>query len=65
VRAVDNDSQWRLSGPVAGRLLGTVEQPGRYLISAPAKARYVFSPREVTIGPGEHKEVDIAVRQNR
>ncbi|MFP8871451.1 MAG: hypothetical protein VCB43_08495, partial [Myxococcota bacterium] len=50
VRALDNDSQWRRSGPVAGRLLGTVEQPGRYLISAPAKANYVFPPREVTIG---------------
>ena len=65
VRAVDNDSEWRLSGPVGGRLLGTVEEPGRYLVRASPEARYVFPPREVRIRPGERKEVDIAVRQNR
>ena len=65
VCAVDDDSEWRLTGPVEGRLLGTVGAPGRYLVRASPEATYVFPPREVRIRPGEHKEVDIAVRQNR
>ncbi len=65
VRAVDGDAQWELSGPVAGRLLGYVAEPGQYVVRASPEAEYVFEPREVRIRAGERTEVDIAVRPNR
>ena len=65
VRAVDGDAEWELSGPVAGRLLGFVEEPGQYVVRASPEAEYVFEPREVRIRAGERTEVDIAVRPNR
>jgi hypothetical protein len=65
VRAVDADAEWELSGPVAGRLLGYVQEPGQYVVRASPEAEYVFEPREVRIRAGERTEVDIAVRPNR
>ena len=65
VRAVDGDAEWQLSGPVAGRLLGYVEEPGQYMVRASPDAEYVFDPREVRIRAGKRTEVDIAVRPNR
>jgi len=65
VRAVDGDAEWELSGPVAGRLLGFVEEPGQYVLRASPEAEYVFEPRVVRIRKGERTELDIAVRPNR
>ncbi len=63
VRAVDGDAEWELSGPVAGRLLGFVEEPGQYVLRASPEAEYVFEPRVVRIRKGERTELDIAVRR--
>ena len=65
VSAVDGGAEWQIAGPVAGRLLGFVEQPGQYIVRASPEAEYVFNPREVRILAGEQTEVDIAVRPNR